>query len=312
MLAVGVPLYRCASASTPIAAALMAKGISPGAALVFLLTGPATNAATLVLLGRIFGRRFIRIYLVSVVAGALVAGLALDLLAGAFGWRVMTPLVETSPAAYEIVEWLSFLVLGAMLLASLGRGAGRQGWRELVAGFAGLLPESEARPRVRRALAILELAVLVAGYALSGLRAIPPDSQGYVFRFGSLVAKDLEPGLHFVWAPVERLEVWCTRSARKTDIGFKTDLGLLERRRELVKVADPDEWHSTVAAMNMRPEQATFLTADENLVEMSFTVHYRLRDAAAFLYDLDHQEHLVALYAEAAARQYLAGNPLSS
>ena len=47
MAVVGLPLYVCASASTPVAAALIAKGLSPGAALVFLLVGPATNAATL-------------------------------------------------------------------------------------------------------------------------------------------------------------------------------------------------------------------------------------------------------------------------
>ena len=47
MLGVGIPLYICATASTPIAAALLLKGLSPGAALVFLLAGPATNLASL-------------------------------------------------------------------------------------------------------------------------------------------------------------------------------------------------------------------------------------------------------------------------
>ena len=66
--ALGIPLYMCASSSTPVAAALLAKGLSPGAALVFLLTGPATNAATLSVLARVFGRRFVAI------AHAFVAG----------------------------------------------------------------------------------------------------------------------------------------------------------------------------------------------------------------------------------------------
>ncbi len=312
MLAVGVPLYMCASASTPIAAALFAKGISPGAALVFLLAGPATNAATLVLLGRTFGRRFIQIYLASVVAGALVAGLALDFLVAALGWRVTTPLVDPAASAgFGAVEWLSFLLLAVLLAASLWRGAGRRGWRELVSGFAGLLPaEAAGRRRARRRVAALAAGSVIGLYFLAGLSTVPPDSLGYRFRFDSLVARDLPPGLHFVWTPVERLEVQPTRLARKSDIGFKTDLRLLERRRELVRVADPDEWHSTVTAMNMNPEQATYLTADENLVEMSFTIHYGLDDPAAFFYSLDHQNDLVALYAEAAARQFLAQNPL--
>lgn len=311
MLAVGVPLYMCASASTPIAAALLAKGISPGAALVFLLAGPATNAATLVLLGRTFGRRFIRIYLVSVVAGALLAGLALDALAAAFAWRVTTPLVAGKAAPFGPLEWLFFLLLAALLAASLWRGAGRRGWRELADGFAGLLPgDGERRRRARRLLTSLAVALLAAVFLLSGLRAVPPDSQGYRFRWSALIERDLPPGLHFVWPAVERLEVRSTQLVRKTDVGFKTDLQLLARRRELARVADPDEWHSTVTAMNMIPEQATYLTADENLVEMSFTVHYGLEDPTAFFYSLDHENDLVALYAEAAARRFLAGNPL--
>lgn len=308
MLVVGVPLYMCASASTPIAAALMAKGISPGAALVFLLAGPATNVATVVLLVRTFGRRFVQIYLVSVVAGALIAGLALDGLIAVFGWRLATPLLDTpSSVAFDAVGWLSLAILSIFLVFSLWRGAGRQGWRELVQGFEGLLPRGG---RGRRWLPAAAVAALLAVCGVSGLRVIPPDSQGYLFRFGSLVAEDLEPGLHFVWLPVERLEIRPTLAARKADVGFKTDLGLLERRRELVRAADADDWHSSVAAMNVNPEQASYLTADENFVDMSFTVHYRLADPAAFLYSLDHENDLVVLYAEAAARQYLAGKVL--
>ena len=307
MLVIGIPLYMCASASTPIAAALMAKGISPGAALVFLLAGPATNAATLVLLGKTFGRRFIQIYLTSVVIGALVAGLILDAAVAIFVWQIEIPLVGTAAAGYNTLEWLSAVLLSGLLVLSLWRGSGRQGWRELRDGFEGALPADGHRRRLLGTfLAIALPIVLVFG----SLRVIPPDSQGYVFRWGSLVARDLEPGLHFVWSPIERLDVRPTRSSRKADIGFKTDLGLLERRRELAKAADPDEWHSAVAAMNINPEQATYLTADENLVEMSFTVHYRLADPSTYLYSLAGDNDLVALYAEAAARQFLAANPL--
>lgn len=66
MLVVGIPLYICASASTPVAAALVLKGLSPGAALVFLLAGPATNAATITVVARYFGRAATMLYLVSI------------------------------------------------------------------------------------------------------------------------------------------------------------------------------------------------------------------------------------------------------
>ncbi|WP_155877443.1 SO_0444 family Cu/Zn efflux transporter [Desulfuromonas sp. AOP6] len=74
MLAVGIPLYICASASTPIAAALVLKGLSPGAALVFLLAGPATNAATITVVFRYFGRAATLTYLASIALCSLVLG----------------------------------------------------------------------------------------------------------------------------------------------------------------------------------------------------------------------------------------------
>ncbi len=312
MLVVGIPIYMCASASTPIAAALMAKGISPGAALVFLLAGPATNAATLVLLTRTFGRRFVKIYLASVVVGALLSGIALDALAGALGWQVMAPLVEGEGFGTGWIEWFFFLVLAVLLLASFRRGAWAQGWAELKQGFAGMGPATEAgRRRLGRRLLTGGAVLAVLAWLASGLYVVPLDSKGYSFRFGALVARDLEPGLHFAWpAPIGSSQTWRTDYARKADIGFRTDLQLVAKRRELMRFSNPDEWHSTVAAMNPDPEQATFLTADENLLEMSFSVHYGLTRPDRFFYGLDRPNDLVESYAEACARQLLAGQQL--
>ena len=78
MLGIGIPMYICASASTPIAAALILKGINPGATLVFLLAGPATNIASLTVLSKYLGRHFVLIYLLAIMLGALGLGYALD------------------------------------------------------------------------------------------------------------------------------------------------------------------------------------------------------------------------------------------
>jgi uncharacterized membrane protein YraQ (UPF0718 family) len=78
MLAAGIPLYICATASTPIAAALILKGISPGAALVFLLAGPATNVASLTVMLGILGRRATAIYLATIAMAAVFFGLIVD------------------------------------------------------------------------------------------------------------------------------------------------------------------------------------------------------------------------------------------
>jgi hypothetical protein len=78
MLLVGIPMYICASASTPVAAALVLKGLSPGAALVFLLAGPATNAATLTVVGRFWGRRATAAYLAAIAFCSLGLGWLTD------------------------------------------------------------------------------------------------------------------------------------------------------------------------------------------------------------------------------------------
>lgn len=79
MMLVGIPVYVCATASVPIAAALIMKGVSPGAALVFLMTGPATNAATITTIWRTMGRRTAGLYLGTVAGTSILAGLLLDM-----------------------------------------------------------------------------------------------------------------------------------------------------------------------------------------------------------------------------------------
>lgn len=78
MMLAGIPVYVCATASIPIAAAMIDKGVTPGAALVFLMTGPATNAAAIAAIWKVLGRRTTLVYLVSVAVTALASGLVLD------------------------------------------------------------------------------------------------------------------------------------------------------------------------------------------------------------------------------------------
>lgn len=78
MLLVGIPLYICATSSTPFAWSLVAAGLSPGAALVMLLSGPATNVATMSWLIKDLGVRALVIYLTVIAAVALAAGILFD------------------------------------------------------------------------------------------------------------------------------------------------------------------------------------------------------------------------------------------
>lgn len=97
-MAIGVPLYVCATASTPIAASLIVAGLSPGAALVFLITGPATNSASLVTLWKVLGRRATILYMVTVAVGALATGIAVDALVGS-GLVPLSALVDAAAAS---------------------------------------------------------------------------------------------------------------------------------------------------------------------------------------------------------------------
>lgn len=89
MMIVGVPLYVCATASTPVAAALALKGLSPGAALVFLLAGPATNTATIAVAAKILGKKAAVIYVVAIAICSIAAGLAVNFVYAYFGFTVI-------------------------------------------------------------------------------------------------------------------------------------------------------------------------------------------------------------------------------
>lgn len=78
VLLVSIPLYVCATGSVPIAAILMLKGLSPGAAIVFLMAGPATNAATITVIGNTMGKKTLFIYLASIIASSIFFGILIN------------------------------------------------------------------------------------------------------------------------------------------------------------------------------------------------------------------------------------------
>ena len=80
MLVISVPMYVCATGSIPIAMSLMMKGLSPGAALVLLMAGPAANFASIAVISRTMGRRSAAMYVASISIGAILFGLMIDYL----------------------------------------------------------------------------------------------------------------------------------------------------------------------------------------------------------------------------------------
>ncbi|MDD5204685.1 MAG: SO_0444 family Cu/Zn efflux transporter [Desulfobacterales bacterium] len=114
MLVAAVPLYVCASASTPIAAALILKGVSPGAALVFLLAGPATNITSITVLLKIMGKKATVVYVASIAVFTLASGLLVDEIYRFWGVSAQAMIGTAS----EIIPvWIK--IAGALLLIGL-------------------------------------------------------------------------------------------------------------------------------------------------------------------------------------------------
>lgn len=88
VILVSIPMYICATASTPIAAGLLMAGVSPGAVLVFMLAGPATNIATLGVVATELGKRAVSAYLTGVIGVAIAFGFLTDYLVEQYGFTV--------------------------------------------------------------------------------------------------------------------------------------------------------------------------------------------------------------------------------
>jgi len=80
VLLFSIPMYLCATGSIPIAVALMLKGLTPGAALVLLMAGPASNMASILVINKVLGRKTLIIYLLTIVGGAILFALGIDYL----------------------------------------------------------------------------------------------------------------------------------------------------------------------------------------------------------------------------------------
>lgn len=286
-----VPLYLCASASTPLGAVLLAKGFSPAAVLVLLLTGPVTNAPTVLLLRRHFGRRFVAALFVATLVVSVVAGTAYQAVSG----RAAAPnpeakeFLEGSAATSEVLLAVAFAV---PFLLSLVRVGAREGSRQIVTSFRGLLPDAVvARLRKLRqrfssvspgrqfagALVLLLLAALARG-----LLAVPQGSVAFARWMGRVEAAPLLPGWH--WrppAPLVTVDV-VPAGLERLDLGFRAS-----------SLPDPDSddwtfaggtWHAAYTTPGDNPNEASFLTGDGNLVEAKVTLHLLVTDPRRLRY----------------------------
>ena len=121
VLCISIPMYVCATGSIPIAVVLMLKGLTPGSALVLLMAGPACNAASMLVIGKVLGRKTLVFYLMSIVLGAILFGVGIDCLLPR-EWFTSS-LVGSQTCCHEATSWWQWAstVLLALLLLNVLR-----------------------------------------------------------------------------------------------------------------------------------------------------------------------------------------------
>jgi len=125
MLLIGIPVYVCSTASIPVALGFLHLGVSPGAAFVFLISGPATNAAAITVLWNVLGKKSAIIYLSTVFAGSLLSGFLLDYLQR--GLNIAQQLTHACHTTLSTIESGSAVFMSIIILYSMsGKFSGRK------------------------------------------------------------------------------------------------------------------------------------------------------------------------------------------
>ena len=298
MLVLSIPLYTCASSSTPLAAALALKGLSPGAALVFLLAGPATNIGSVVVLLKVLGGRAVAVYLAAVAAMTLAAGFALNALYYAWGLDPRATFGIAGEFVPGPVKAAGAVVLAGLLVLSMWRTRVPDEWawlRDRTATATGFFVTS-------RGLASAAAIVALLLWLGSGFFMVSPGEVGVKLRFGRVIASDLQPGLHFRLAwPFESHRLIARTLVRRLEFGMprapsRVEATRAETRGRLAFGSSPAPNNSTAgvwSAKETAPEDQSLLTGDSNLIDLRSAVQYQVKTALAYAYNLAEPDALV-------------------
>jgi HflK protein len=323
MLALGIPLFVCASASIPIAAGLIASGFSPGAALVFLLAGPATNVASILVLVKEFGRLVFAIYLFMIAVVAVAMGVLLDFLV----YRGLVPRPDFSRLAGgegSILGWV-----GGVVFLLLGAWSFRR--RRLDRRFLGWLDRSWGVRLSPAALARFVVVAAAVAWLGSGFFSVRAGERAAVTRFGAITEANLGPGLHYHWpAPLGAAHRAVVGSIRRVEIGFRsappgttstTGVGASARTVPVAPALKPGPQDEGAVkpfqpAVHGAPTESWMLTGDENIVDVQAVVQYQVQDTPdavrAYLFGVEDPDRLVRAAAEGALQQAMGSRGIDA
>ena len=116
VLCIAIPMYICATGSIPIAVALIMKGLTPGAALVLLMAGPACNMASMLVIGKKLGKKTLALYLFAIITGAIVAGTLIDMMSREW---FMPTIMHSACCEPEDTSWFNWTCTGILTMLLL-------------------------------------------------------------------------------------------------------------------------------------------------------------------------------------------------
>ena len=288
MLLIGTPMYICAAAATPVAATLIAKGLDPGAALVLLLVGPATNATTIAIIARLLGRRVLAVHLVGVTGSALLLGLLINFVYTYYAvdlTAIVAQFVESGLSPINLAAGALFVYL--LVYSTVRMRLGPDIVRSLrnICAPLGFDPLS---PAVRAAA----LVVVVALYLSTAFSVVGPGEAAWVVRLGRVVRTLDAPGLYVhLPLPVARVTKLRTEDVRSVDQGFLRAVNRID-----VEAADSEDL----------VDAAQVMSGEENILSLFYTVHFSVSEPYAYRYRVADPAALVSTFAEWSVRQTVA------
>ena len=288
MLLIGTPMYICAAAATPVAATLIAKGLDPGAALVLLLVGPATNATTIAIIARLLGRRVLVLHLIGVTGSALLLGLLINAVYTYFAvdlGAIVAQVVESGLSPLNIAATVLFVYLLVFSTVRMRLGPYVV---ERVRAYCAPLGFDPLSPAFR----IAALIVVVALYVSTAFSVVGPGEAAWVVRFGRVVRTLDAPGLYVhLPMPVDRLTRLRTNEVRSIDQGFRRAANRID--------IEPSDHEDLIDA-------AQVMSGEENILSLFYTVHFSVNEPYAYKYRVADPAAVVQTFAEWAVRQTVA------
>ncbi|MBN2135607.1 MAG: SO_0444 family Cu/Zn efflux transporter [Acidobacteria bacterium] len=292
MIVIGVPIYICATGSTPIAAALIAKGLNPGAALVFLLVGPATNISSFFVLKKYIKKKYLAVYLISLIIVSLFLGLIINMFYGPGESPVSTASGEMGRGLPSWLQVFSSIILAMLLLRALYVN---RTLPALLEKLSTLIKKIGFKPKTIYRVLII---ILVLSYLLSGLFQVNVGETGFVVVFGKVTRVIDEPGLYFSLPyPITKIIKQSHSEVYEIEIGFRTEQtageSLLQDTDDVFSL-DNQNLTNDIPEIGMNiPEEGFIFTGDENIVDLDLTCHYRVSDPYKYRYQWKNNDDII-------------------